>query len=87
MGERVLLGLLAEDVLLSKEAPAGLSARNVFPGVVRTVEEHGGVAMVEVDAKESIYVRVSHGAVRSLGLRAGLPVHLIVKTHSIHRVR
>jgi molybdate transport system ATP-binding protein len=86
-GEPVLLGLLAEDVLLSKEAPAGLSARNIFPGVVRSIEEQDGVAMVEVDAKDSIFVRLSHGAVRSLGLRAGLPVHLIVKTHSIHRLR
>ncbi len=87
IGERVLLGLLAEDVLLSKEAPAGLSARNVFPGVVRGIEEQGGVAMVDVDAGDSIYVRLSHGAVRSLRLERGLPVHLIVKTHSIHRLR
>jgi molybdate transport system ATP-binding protein len=86
VGEPVLLGLLAEDVLLSKEAPAGLSARNVFRGTVRAIEEQGGVAMMEVDACDSIYVRLSHGAVRSLGLRAGLPVHLIVKTHSIHRL-
>jgi hypothetical protein len=42
--------------------------------------------MAEVDAREPIYVRLSHGAVRSLELRAGLPVHLIVKTHSIHRL-
>ena len=86
IGERVLLGLLAEDVLLSKAAPVGLSARNVFGGTIRAIEEQGGVAMVEVDAKDSIYVRLSHGAVRSLDLRAGLPVHLIVKTHSIHRL-
>lgn len=86
IGEPVLLGLLAEDVLLSKEAPTGLSARNIFRGIVRALSEQGGVAMMEVDAGDSIYVRLSHGAVRSLGLRAGLPVHLIVKTHSIHRL-
>jgi molybdate transport system ATP-binding protein len=86
-GEAVLLGLLAEDVLVSKEEPAGLSARNVFPGVVRSIVEQDGVAMVEVDAKESIFVRISHGAIRSLGLREGAPVHLVVKTHSIHRLR
>jgi molybdate transport system ATP-binding protein len=86
IGERVLLGLLAEDVLLAKDAPAGLSARNIFAGVVRAVEEQGGVAMTEVDARESIFVRLSHGAVRSLALGEGVPVHLIVKTHSIHRL-
>jgi molybdate transport system ATP-binding protein len=86
IGDRVLLGLLAEDVLLSKDEPTGLSARNIFEGTIRAIEEQGGVAMVEVDALDSIYVRVSHGAVRSLGLRPGLSVHLIVKTHSIHRL-
>ena len=86
IGEPILLGLLAEEVLLSKEAPVGLSARNVFGGIIRAIEEEGGVAMVEVDAGDSIYVRLSHGAVRSLDLRSGLPVHLIVKTHSIHRL-
>lgn len=85
-GERVVLGLLAEDVLIAKAAPSGISARNVIEGVVRAVEEKGGVAMVEVDAKDRVYVRLSHGAVRSLGLEAGGPVHLIVKTHSIHRL-
>jgi molybdate transport system ATP-binding protein len=86
IGERVLLGLLAEDVLLSKDPPSGLSARNVFGGTIRAIEEQSGVAMVEVDAFDSIYVRLSHGAVRALGLRPGLPVHLVVKTHSIHRL-
>jgi len=86
IAERVLLGLLAEDVLLAKEAPGGLSARNIFAGRVLAIEEQGGVAMAEVDAKESIFVRLSHGAVRSLALGPGAPVHLIVKTHSIHRL-
>jgi molybdate transport system ATP-binding protein len=86
VGERVLLGLLAEDVLLAKETPVGLSARNIFAGVVRVIEEQGGVAMAEIDSKESIFVRISHGAVRSLALGPGAPVHLIVKTHSIHRL-
>jgi molybdate transport system ATP-binding protein len=84
--ERVLLGVLAEDVLLSREPPAGLSARNIIPGVIRTIQAEGGVSMVEVEAKESLFARVTGSAVRSLDLQPGSSVHLILKTHSIHRL-
>ncbi|MGH9325020.1 MAG: molybdenum ABC transporter ATP-binding protein [Vicinamibacteria bacterium] len=86
IGERVLLGLLAEDVLLSKDAPSGISARNVLAGVVGAIDEQEGVAMVRVDVGDPIYVRLTHRAVRALELRPGLSVHLIIKTHSIHRM-
>jgi molybdate transport system ATP-binding protein len=85
-GERVLLGLFAEDVLLANKAPDGLSARNLLAGRVDTIEEREGVAMVRVDAGEPVYVRLTHRAVEALGLETGSPVHLIVKTHSIHRL-
>jgi molybdopterin-binding protein len=42
--------------------------------------------MVRVDAGEPVYVRLTHRAVEALGLETGSPVHLIVKTHSIHRL-
>jgi molybdate transport system ATP-binding protein len=85
-GERVALGILAEDILLAKGAPVGLSARNVIPGNVTTVDEREGVAMVLVDAREPIYVRLTRRAVTELGLERGVPVELIIKTHSVHRL-
>jgi molybdate transport system ATP-binding protein len=86
IGERVILGVLAEDILLSKAAPEGLSARNILEGVVTAIDEEGGVAMVSVDAREPIYVRLTHRAVEVLSIRPGSPVHLIIKTHSVHRL-
>lgn len=85
-GERVLLGMYAEDVLLANRAPEGLSARNLIAGRVGRIEERDGVAMVHVEAGEPIYVRLTHRAVGALGLEVGSAVHLIVKTHSIHRL-
>jgi molybdate transport system ATP-binding protein len=86
IGERVILGVLAEDILLSKSAPDGLSARNVLEGVVTAIDELEGVAMVSVDAREPIYVRLTHRAVGALSLEKGRRVHLIIKTHSVHRL-
>jgi molybdate transport system ATP-binding protein len=84
--ERVLLGVLAEDILLAKKAPEGLSARNVIEGTIEGVEERQGTAMVRVATPDTLYVRLTHGAVRQLGLSAGQEAQLIIKTHSIHRL-
>ena len=84
VGERALVGILAEDILLARTAPEGLSARNVVPGTIGAIEEREGVAMVRVDAGDPIYVRLTHRAVAQLELEHGQPVHLIIKTHSIH---
>ncbi len=85
-GERVVLGVLAEDILLAKGAPEGLSARNIIAGVVSAIDEREGVAMVRVDAGEPFYVRLTRRAVTALGLPIGAPVELIIKTHSVHRL-
>ena len=85
-GARALVGIFAEDVLLARKPPEGLSARNIFAGNVESIDESGGVAMVCVATPEPVYVKLTHRAVAQLGLEARTPVHLIVKTHSIHRL-
>jgi len=85
-GTRALVGIFAEDVLLARRHPEGLSARNVFAGTVESIDESGGVAMVCVATPEPVYVKLTHRAVAQLELEARTPVHLIVKTHSIHRL-
>jgi molybdate transport system ATP-binding protein len=86
VSERLVLGVLAEDVLLATKRPEGLSARNVIEGKVSAVDELSGVAMVRVEAKESFYVRLTHRAIEALSLAPGASVHLIIKTHSVHRL-
>ena len=84
VGERALFGVLAEDILLARTAPEGISARNLVPGTIGAIEEREGVAMVRVDAGDPVYVRLTHRAVAQLELEHGQPVLLIIKTHSIH---
>ena len=86
VGARALVGIFAEDVLLARNPPEGLSARNIIAGDVDAIDERGGVAMVRVTTPDPIYVKLTHGAVTQLGLGVDTSVHLIVKTHSIHRL-
>jgi molybdopterin-binding protein len=61
-----------------------LSARNRFPGVVRSVEVDGVMALVEIDAGEHrVVAAVTRDAVEELGLRAGMRATATVKATSV----
>jgi molybdopterin-binding protein len=63
---------------------ATLSARNRFPGVVRSVEVDGVMALVEIDAgPHRITAAVTRDSVEELGLAPGVPVTAAVKATSV----
>lgn len=69
-----------------QRAPAGgaLSARNRFPGVVRSVEGDGVMALVEIEAgPHRIIAAVTRDAVHELGLAPGVPATAMVKATSV----
>jgi len=62
----------------------GLSARNRFPGVVRSVEVDGVMALVEIEAgPHRITAAVTRDAVEELGLAPGVPATAAVKATSV----
>jgi molybdate transport system ATP-binding protein len=85
-GEPVEVAIRAGDILLAREAPRGLSARNVLRGTLESMETRGAMVVVEVNAGVRFTVHVTPGAVRALELRTGLEVWLVLKTHSCHVV-
>ena len=85
-GAEIQVAIRAGDILLAREAPRGLSARNVLPGVVESVETRGTTVVVQVNAGVKLQVHVTPGAARSLEIREALPVWLVLKTHSCHVV-
>ena len=61
-----------------------LSARNRFPGVVRSVEIDGVMALVEIEAgPHRITAAVTRDAVEELGLAPGVQVTAAVKATSV----
>ena len=84
---------IAEVERLAGRAPrhttgAPLSARNRLPGIVRSVEVDGVMALVEIEAGPfRIVSAVTRDAVEELGLVPGVPATATVKATSvmIHR--
>lgn len=85
-GETVQVAIRAGDILLASQLPYGLSARNVLPGTVESVEARGALVRVVVNAGVRFTVHVTPGAMRSLELTPGSVVWLVLKTHSCHMV-
>ncbi|GAC1701564.1 MAG: molybdenum ABC transporter ATP-binding protein [Candidatus Acidiferrum sp.] len=87
VGERVRLAIRAGDILLANEKPRGLSARNVLEGQITSLEQRGATVVARVDCGATFTVHLTPGAVRTLELRVGIAVWLVLKTHSCHLVR
>ena len=86
VGEKLKVAIRAGDILLATEHPRFISARNILPGSIQSLETRGTMVVAKISAGVRFEVHVTPGAARSLGLQAGLVVWLIVKTHSCHVV-
>jgi molybdopterin-binding protein len=65
-------------------AGSSFSARNRFPGVVRSVEADGVMALVEIEAGPFLVTAaVTRDAVEELGLAPGVPATAAVKATSV----
>ena len=81
-GHVVRLAIRAGDILLATEHPKGLSARNVLPGRIVSLEQRGTLVHAHVDTGVVFTVHLTPGAQRGLALAAGKPIWLVLKTHS-----
>jgi molybdate transport system ATP-binding protein len=86
-GSEIRVAIRAGDILLASEPPHFLSARNILPGAIESLETRGVLVQVRVKAGAEFMVHVTPGAVRSLDLSQGQLVWLVIKTHSCHLVR
>ncbi len=85
-GDTVQIAIRAGDILLATEHPRFISARNVLPASIESLETRGTLVAAHVNAGVRFVAHVTPGAVRSLGLQPGMLVWLVLKTHSCHLV-
>jgi molybdate transport system ATP-binding protein len=89
VGSPVMVVIRAEDVLVSSAPVKGLSARNVYEARVEALERTGVDVTLRcaVPAAPSPWLaRVTPAAVQALELKAGQPVWLAVKSHSVRLI-
>ncbi len=94
VGSMLRVGIRAGDILLATSLPQGLSARNLIPGQIKSLEQRDVIvaAHVSCDGTNSgeastgaeIEVHLTLAARDSLRLEPGRRVWLVIKTHSCH---
>ncbi len=84
VGSPMRVGIRAGDILLATAPPVGLSARNVIPGRIASLEQHDVIVSARVKCRVEMEVHLTLAARDSLQLVPGKEVWLVIKTHSCH---
>jgi molybdate transport system ATP-binding protein len=87
VGSSLRIGIRAGDILLAISPPTGLSARNVIPGRIQSLEQRDVIVSAHVKSRVLMEVHLTLAARDSLNLASGKEVWLVIKTHSCHLMR
>ncbi|WP_339843228.1 molybdenum ABC transporter ATP-binding protein [uncultured Halopseudomonas sp.] len=86
IGTRVRVRVEAQDVILSRARPTGLSAMNILCGTIRSITSRDGgdaivvIGMGEGEGQDNLLARVTCRSVKALGLHVGDECHAIMKS-------
>ena len=84
VGSSLRVGIRAGDILLATAPPVGLSARNIIPGRIASLEQRDVIVSARVKCRIEMEVHLTLAARDSLQLAPGREVWLVIKTHSCH---
>jgi molybdate transport system ATP-binding protein len=84
VGSSLQVGIRAGDILLATSLPHGLSARNVLPGRILSLQQRDVIVCARVFCRLEMEVHLTLAARDSLQLAPGREVWLVIKTHSCH---
>ena len=83
-GSALRIGIRAGDILLATSLPVGLSARNVIPGRIQSLEQRDVIVVARINCGVEMEVHLTLAARDALELTSGKEVWLVIKTHSCH---
>ena len=86
-GTPLRIGIRAGDILLAISKPEGLSARNVLPGRLVSLERRDVIVFATVDCGVEMKIQLTLAARDELKLEEGQEVWLVIKTYSCHLMR
>ncbi len=84
-GRSVRIRIAAQDVMLSRARPEGLSALNILPATVSVIHEgQGPGVLVRLDlGAEFLLARLTRRSQLALGLQPGVAVHAVLKSVAV----
>ncbi|MEP6067464.1 MAG: molybdenum ABC transporter ATP-binding protein [Paracoccaceae bacterium] len=85
VGSIVRLRILAQDIILALDAPTGLSAMNVLPVTITSIQDGAGPgAAIQLNAGgEHLLARVTSRSVQRMGLKPQMTCYAIVKAMAV----
>jgi molybdate transport system ATP-binding protein len=86
-GSHLRVGIRAGDILLAISKPEGLSARNILPGKIVSLERRDMMISARVNCGIEMEVHLTLAARDSLKLEVDREVWLVIKTYSCHLMR
>ena len=86
-GTATRVRILAQDVILSRTAPVGLSALNILPVKITALREGNGPGVIiQLQCGDDrLLARITRRSADQMGLNAGDNVHAVIKSVSIAR--
>jgi molybdate transport system ATP-binding protein len=81
-GARIGLAIRANDIILSRERPGKISARNALRGRVSSFANVGNLILVHVDVGCELIVELTPGAATELLLAEGTEVWALIKSNA-----
>ncbi len=85
LGQVIRVRIPAQDVILSREAPQGLSALNVLPVTISEIEEGRGpgVAVGLLAGNDRLLARVTRRSLQRMELAVGQEIYAIIKATAV----
>lgn len=84
-GDEVQVRILAQDVILARKRPEGLSALNILPVTIKSIQSGdgpGAVVRLEADGT-SLLARVTRRSAKDLELAPGIECFAVIKSVSV----
>ena len=82
-GSHLFIGIRADDIVLARQRPTGLSVRNALQGTISAIADVGGKQLIYVDVGRRLAAKTTPEAIEEMQLGIGDPIYCLVKTHSI----
>lgn len=82
-GSLVSVIIRVQDIIVSRERPTGLSARNILEGVIEDVSIVGSKAVLYANLGERMLVEITREALNELEIDVGKRYFFIIKSNSI----
>ena len=80
---KVMISIRASDIMISKNRPISISARNVIPSIIKNFYLQGDIVLLDCDIGVDILVEITKYSFEELTLDKNMQIFLIIKSGNV----